>query len=163
LVITAPLSHECPLEFLGAITTLLRQALESDEPNIRSILGKGGAAQTWPMKWNVTATLIHGPPSGPYSLGSHLDRWLLTALPGGTKALGVIGFAYDGNLSVMVVADRSLTAVVDSVCTGMHAWFDNLATAIAMQDRGRLGHRHDRGRMTRSAHQAAESTATTGS
>ena len=144
LVISPPLSREDPLEFLGAITDLLRQALDSDEHAVRSMLGKGGAAQTWPMKWNVTATLIHGPPSIPYSLGGRLERWLLTALPGGTKALGLVGFAYDGNLSIMVVADRSLVTVVDSMCAGMHAWFDDLAKAVAGQDPQPSGHRHGR-------------------
>ncbi len=131
LVISAPLSQENPLELLRAITDRLRQALDFDEPAIRSMLGKGGAGQTWPMKWNVTATMIHSPPGGPYILGGRPERWLVTALPGGTKALGLVGFAYDGNLSIMVVADRSLTPVVDRLCTGMQAWFDDLAKAVA--------------------------------
>jgi WS/DGAT/MGAT family acyltransferase len=160
LVISAPLSQEDPLELLGAITDLLRQALDSDdEPAIRSMLGKGGAAQTWPMKWNVTATLIYGPPGGAYSLGGRLERWLLTALPGGTKALGLIAFAYDGNLSIMVVADRSLATVVDDVCTGMQAWFDDLAKVVAAQDPAAVwGHRHGRVRTTRPALMASDRT-----
>jgi diacylglycerol O-acyltransferase / wax synthase len=134
LVISAPLANEGPLDFLGTITNLLRQALDADESAIRSMLGKGGAAQTWPMKWNVTATLIYGPPCGFSSLGGRLDRSLLTALPGGTKAVGFVGFVYDGTLSIMVVADRSLTTVVDSVCIGMQEWFDDLGAAVAAQD-----------------------------
>ena len=34
----------------------------------------------------------------------------------------------------MVVADRSLTTVVDSVCVGMQEWFDDLGAAVAAQD-----------------------------
>jgi hypothetical protein len=134
LVISAPLANEGPLDFLGTITDLLRQALDSDESAIRSMLGKGGAAQTWPMKWNVTATLIYGPPCGFSSLGGRLERSMLTALPGGTKAVGFVGFVYDGTLSIMVVADRSLTKVVDGVCIGMQEWIDDLGDAVAAQD-----------------------------
>ena len=134
LVISAPLANEGPLDFLGTITDLLRHALDSDESGIRSMLGKGGAAQTWPMKWNVTATLIYGPPCGFSSLGGRLERSLLTALPGGTKAVGFVGFVYDGTLSIMVVADKSLTTVVDGVCMGMQEWFDDLAGAVAARD-----------------------------
>ena len=133
-VISAPLSNEGPLDFLGTITDLLRQALDSDESAIRSMLGKGGAAQTWPLKWNVTATLIYGPPCGFSSLGGRLERSLLTALPGGSKAVGFVGFVYDGTLSIMVVADRSLTTVVDGVCIGMQEWFDDLGVAVAARD-----------------------------
>nr|VTO97541.1 hypothetical protein BIN_B_02123 [Mycobacterium riyadhense] len=71
--------------------------------------------------------------SGASSLGCRLDRWLRTALPGGTKALGLIGFTYDGNLSIMVVADRSLMPVADRLCTTMQDWFDDLAKAVAAQ------------------------------
>lgn len=134
LVISAPLSQEDPLELLGTITDLLRHALDSEEHAIRSMLGKGGAAQTWPMKWNVTATLLHGPPAGFYSLGGRVEQTLLSALPGGTKALGLVGFVYDGNLSIMVVADKSLTTVVERVCAGLHEWFDDLAKVVAAQD-----------------------------
>jgi diacylglycerol O-acyltransferase len=134
LVISAPLANEGPLDFLGTITDLLRQALDADESAIRSMLGKGGAAQTWPMKWNVTATLIYGPPCGFSSLGGRLERSFLTALPGGTKAVGFVGFVYDGTLSIMVVADRSLTSVVDGVCIGMQEWFDDLGAAVAAQE-----------------------------
>lgn len=133
LAISVPLSRASPLELLLAITDRLRQALDSDEPAIRSMLGKGGAAQTWPMKWNVTATLIYCPPGDPCSLGGRVEQWLLAALPGGTKALGLIGFAYAENLSIMVVADRSLTPVVDRLCTGIQIWFDELAKAVAAQ------------------------------
>jgi hypothetical protein len=59
---------------------------------------------------------------------------LLTALPGGSKAVGFVGFVYDGTLSIMVVADRSLTTVVDGVCIGMQEWFDDLGAAVAAQD-----------------------------
>lgn len=132
-VIAAPLGQKDPLELLSVITGRLRYALDSDEPAIRSMLGKGGAIQSWPLKWNVTATLFHGPPTGASSLGCRLDRWLLTALPGGTKALGVIGFAYAEELSIFVVADRSLTAVADGLCAGVQDWFDDLAKAVATQ------------------------------
>lgn len=133
LVITAPLAQEDPLELLSDITDRLRRSLDSDEPAVRSMLGKGGATQSWPLKWNVTATLFHGPPTGASSLGCRLERWLLTALPGGTKALGLIGFAYADELSIFVVADRSLTPVVDGLCASMQDWFDDLAKAVAAQ------------------------------
>jgi diacylglycerol O-acyltransferase / wax synthase len=139
LVISAPLAQQNPLELLRSITDRLRHALDSDEYAIRSMLGKGGAAQKWPMKWNVTATLLHGPPDGIFSFGSHLEHCLLAALPGGTKALGLVGTAYNGDLSIMVVADRSLAALADRVCSGMQVWLDDLTKQVAVQDRGLLG------------------------
>ncbi|WP_172831678.1 wax ester/triacylglycerol synthase domain-containing protein [Mycobacterium asiaticum] len=130
LVVTAPLGQDDPSEVLTAITDRLRHALDSDEPGIRAMLGKGGAVQKWPLKWNVTATLVHGPPFAPDSLGGRVERWLLTALPGGTKGLGLIAMAYDGILTIFVVADRSLAATADGVCEGMQAYFNDLATAV---------------------------------
>ncbi|MFY2861581.1 wax ester/triacylglycerol synthase domain-containing protein [Mycobacterium sp. THU-M104] len=138
LVISAPLSQHNPLELLRCITDRLRQALDSDEPAIRSMLGKGGAVQTWPMKWNVTATLLNGPPEGISGLGGRLEQCLLAALPGGTKALGLIGSAYNGDLSIIVVADRSLAALADRVCTGIQVWLDDLTKQIIAQDHGLL-------------------------
>ena len=131
LVIAAPLEAQAPLDLLGAITDRLRNALDSEEAELRSMLGKGGAAQNWPMKWNVTATMLHGPPDGLYSVGSHLEQVMFSALPGGTKALGLIGSAYNGNLSITVVADRSLAAFADRVCAGMQEWMDDLAHQVA--------------------------------
>lgn len=131
LVISAPLGQQNPRELLRSITDRLRHAIDSDEHTIRSMLGKGGAAQKWPMKWNVTATLLNGPPDGLFSVGGHLDRCLFAALPGGTKALGLIGSSYNGNLSIMVVADRSLAGVADRVCTGIQEWLDELAKQVA--------------------------------
>jgi len=130
LVISAPLGQQNPLELLRSITDRLRHALDSDEHTIRSMLGRGGAAQNWPMKWNVTATLLNGPPDGLFSVGGHLEQCLFAALPGGTKALGLIGSAYNGNLSVMVVADRSLAGLADRVCNGMQEWGDDLAQQV---------------------------------
>ncbi|TVS89460.1 wax ester/triacylglycerol synthase domain-containing protein [Mycobacterium helveticum] len=138
LVIAAPLSPQHPLELLRSITDRLRHALDSDEPAIRSMLGKGGAVQTWPMKWNVTATLLNGPPDGISGLGGRLDQCLLAALPGGTKALGLIGSAHNGNLSIIVVADRSLAALAERVCTGIQVWLDDLTKQIIAEDHGRL-------------------------
>ena len=107
LVISAPLANEGPLDFLGTITDSLRQALDADESGIRSMLGKGGAAQTWPMKWNVTATLIYGPPCGFSTLGGRLERSLLTALPGGTKPSGLSGSCMTGlSRSWLLQTDR---------------------------------------------------------
>ncbi len=131
LVVTAPWSQDDPLQLLGAITDRLRHALACDEPGTRAMLGKGGAVQKWPLKWNVTATLMHGPPCAPDSLGGRVDRLLLTALPGGTKGIGLIGIVYADVLSIFVVADRSLAAVADGVCKGAQEWFDALAKAVA--------------------------------
>ena len=75
--------------------------------------------------------MLHGPPDGLYSVGSHLEQVMFSALPGGTKALGLIGSAYNGNLSITVVADRSLAAFADRVCAGMQEWMDDLANQVA--------------------------------
>lgn len=131
LVISAPLEQQAPLDLLRSITDRLRNALDSDEASLRSMLGKGGAAQNWPMKWNVTATMLHGPPDGLFSGGSLLEQCMFSALPGGTKSMGLIGSAYNGNLSIMVVADRSLAGLADRVCAGMQEWLDDLAHQVA--------------------------------
>ena len=130
-VIAAPLEQQTPSELLRTITDRLRNALDSDEPGLRSMLGKGGAAQNWPMKWNVTATMLHGPPDGLASIGSQLEQCMISALPGGTKAMGLIGSAYNGNLSIMVVADRSLAGLADRVCAGIQEWLDDFAHQVA--------------------------------
>lgn len=126
LVVTAPLAQPNPRELLRVMTDRLRRALDGDEPAVRAMLGKGGAVQKWPLKWNVTATLVHGPPGVPRSLGGGVEQWVLTALPGGSKGLGLIGMAYQGRLSIFVVADKSLAAVADGVCAGIQTWFDSV-------------------------------------
>ncbi len=138
LVISAPLSQDDPLALLRSITDRQRHALDSDEPGTRAMLGKGGAVQTWPMKWNVTATSLNGPPDGVSCLGGRLEQCLLAALPGGTKSLGLVGSAYNGNLAIMLTADRSLAPLVDRVCAGMHAWLDDLGKQVVAADRARL-------------------------
>jgi hypothetical protein len=141
LVVTAPLAQQDPRELMRVITQRLREALDCDEPAVRAMLGKGGAVQKWPLRWNVTATLVHGPPGIPCSLGGGVERWLLTALPGGTKGLGLIGMAYNGKLTIFVVADRSLAAIADGVCAGIQVWFDSLSgskrdVTVAIPDGG---------------------------
>ncbi len=131
LVISAPLERQAPAELLRIITDRLRDALDSDEPGLRSMLGKGGAVQSWPMKWNVTATMLTGPPDGLSTFGSLLEQCMISALPGGTKSMGLVGSAHNGNLSIMVVADRSLAAFADRVCAGMQEWMDDLANQVA--------------------------------
>ena len=52
-----------------------------------------------------------------------------------------IGMAYNGELTIFVVADRSLADVADGVCAGIQAWFDSLSegerdVTVAIPGRG---------------------------
>ncbi|QUR67776.1 DUF1298 domain-containing protein [Mycobacterium spongiae] len=142
LVIRPPLAKTNSYELIGIVTENLRSALEHDEPAARAMLGKGGAGAIGPMRWNLTATLVYGPPANLYGLGGRVKRILSSALPGGEKALAVAAFVYDGTVSILVVADQTLAGIVDHMCAGMDSWFGELANAA------RCAHAAESGRST---------------